>query len=72
MDRLIGGAIFNGTQPRIVRIDDFMLEAIPEGATILIQNHDQPGVVGMVGTSRACAAAKAPSETREMLGAQSR
>jgi D-3-phosphoglycerate dehydrogenase len=49
-DRLIAGAIFHGDQPRIVRIDDFMLEAIPEGATILITNRDQPGVVGTVGS----------------------
>jgi len=48
--RLIEGAIFQGGQPRIVRIDDFMLEAIPEGPTIFILNHDQPGVVGSVGT----------------------
>jgi D-3-phosphoglycerate dehydrogenase len=50
LDRLVTGAIFHGGQPRIVRIDDFMLEAIPEGPTILIQNRDQPGVVGQVGT----------------------
>jgi D-3-phosphoglycerate dehydrogenase len=49
VDRLIAGAVFHGKQPRIVRIDDFMLEAIPEGPTILIQNHDRPGVVGNVG-----------------------
>ncbi len=50
VDRLIAGAIFHGQQPRIVRIDDFMLEAVPEGPTLLLQNHDRPGVVGMVGT----------------------
>jgi D-3-phosphoglycerate dehydrogenase len=49
VDRLIAGAVFHGNQPRIVRIDDFMLEAIPEGPTILIHNHDRPGVVGAVG-----------------------
>jgi D-3-phosphoglycerate dehydrogenase len=49
VDRLIAGAIFHGSQPRIVRIDDFMLEAIPEGPTLLLQNHDRPGVVGAVG-----------------------
>jgi D-3-phosphoglycerate dehydrogenase len=32
-----------------VRVDDFMLEAIPEGPTLLIHNHDRPGVVGQVG-----------------------
>ncbi|MEE8582113.1 MAG: phosphoglycerate dehydrogenase [Myxococcota bacterium] len=50
VERLIGGAVFHGRQPRIVRIDDFMLEAIPEGPTIFLTNHDQPGVVGTVGT----------------------
>ena len=49
VSRLIEGAVFHGGQPRIVRIDDFMLEAIPEGPTILIHNHDRPGVVGNVG-----------------------
>lgn len=47
--RLIEGALFHGDQPRIVRIDDFMLEAIPEGPTLFITNHDQPGVVGSIG-----------------------
>jgi D-3-phosphoglycerate dehydrogenase len=50
VDRLIAGAVFHGGQPRIVRIDDFMLEAIPEGPTLLVLNHDQPGVVGTVGS----------------------
>ena len=50
LDRLIAGAVFHGGQPRIVRIDDFMLEAIPEGPTIFLQNNDVPGVVGRVGT----------------------
>jgi D-3-phosphoglycerate dehydrogenase len=50
VDRLITGAIFHGGQPRIVRIDDFMLEAIPEGPTLLIHNRDMPGVVGHVGS----------------------
>jgi D-3-phosphoglycerate dehydrogenase / 2-oxoglutarate reductase len=51
VDRLVAGAVFHGDQPRIVRIDDFMLEAIPEGCTLLIHNHDQNGVVGHIGTA---------------------
>jgi D-3-phosphoglycerate dehydrogenase len=51
VDRLVAGAVFHGDQPRVVRIDDFMLEAIPEGCTLLIHNHDQSGVVGHVGTA---------------------
>lgn len=50
VDRRIAGAIFHGVQPRIVRLDDFILEAIPEGFALLLHNHDQPGVVGAVGT----------------------
>jgi D-3-phosphoglycerate dehydrogenase len=50
LDRMIVGAVFHGHQPRIVRIDDFMLEAIPEGPTLLLHNHDRPGVVGKVGS----------------------
>jgi D-3-phosphoglycerate dehydrogenase len=49
-ERMIVGAVFEGGQPRIVRVDDFMLEAIPEGPTLFILNHDQPGVVGAVGS----------------------
>ncbi len=50
VERLVAGAVFHGKQPRIVRIDDFMLEAIPEGCTLLLHNHDQSGVVGTIGT----------------------
>jgi D-3-phosphoglycerate dehydrogenase len=50
VDRLIAGAVFHGVQPRIVRLDDFILEAIPEGFALLLHNHDRPGVVGQVGT----------------------
>ncbi|MCG8592727.1 MAG: phosphoglycerate dehydrogenase [Proteobacteria bacterium] len=50
IDRLVTGAVFHGRQPRIVRIDDFMLEAIPEGPTLFLQNRDQPGVVGTIGS----------------------
>ncbi len=49
VERLVAGAVFHGAQPRIVRVDDFMLEAIPDGCTLLIHNHDQSGVVGHIG-----------------------
>jgi D-3-phosphoglycerate dehydrogenase len=50
-EHLVAGTPFGKTQPRIVRVDDFQLEAIPEGASLLIHNHDRPGVVGNVGTT---------------------
>ena len=49
-EQLVAGTIFGRSQPRIVRIDNFMLEAVPDGPALLIRNSDQPGVVGQVGT----------------------
>ena len=34
-----------------MRVDNFLLEAIPEGAALLIRNHDRPGVVGHIGST---------------------
>jgi D-3-phosphoglycerate dehydrogenase len=50
-ERLVAGALFGRTQPRIVRVDDYLLEAVPAGAAVLIENDDRPGVVGRVGTT---------------------
>ena len=44
------GAIFGRQDPRIVQIDEFSLEAIPEGHMMILHNSDRPGVVGNVGT----------------------
>ncbi len=49
-EHLVSGTIFGRTQPRIVRVDDFRFEAIPEGPTFLVRNIDRPGVVGRLGT----------------------
>ena len=35
---------------RIVKINDFYLEAVPEGYILILHNRDVPGVVGSVGT----------------------
>jgi D-3-phosphoglycerate dehydrogenase len=45
-ENIISGAIFGKIMPRIVRINDFYLEAIPEGHNLLIHNLDIPGVIG--------------------------
>lgn len=47
---IVSGTIFGTKNPRIVRIDDFYLEAVPEGHILLIRNIDKPGVIGSVGT----------------------
>lgn len=46
----VEGAIFAAKHPRIVRVNTFYLEAVPEGYILVLQNKDVPGVVGAVGT----------------------
>jgi len=48
---IVSGTIFGKTRPRILRINDFYLEAIPEGHILFIQNDDSPGVIGQIGTT---------------------
>ncbi|MBI2082939.1 MAG: phosphoglycerate dehydrogenase [Deltaproteobacteria bacterium] len=48
--RSISGTIFGKMNPRIVQIDDFYLEAVPEGTILVIHNYDRPGVIGNIGT----------------------
>ena len=47
---LVGGTIFGKKDPRIVRINDFRLEAAMEGHSLLIYNIDTPGTIGAIGT----------------------
>jgi D-3-phosphoglycerate dehydrogenase len=48
---IVSGTIFGKTMPRILRINDFYLEATPEGHILLIHNEDIPGVIGRIGTT---------------------
>ncbi len=48
---IVSGTIFGKTMPRILRINDFYLEAVPEGHILLIHNEDIPGVIGRIGTT---------------------
>ncbi len=45
------GTVYADGLPRIVRIDDYAMDMIPEGNMVLIINQDQPGVIGTVGTT---------------------
>ncbi len=49
-ENIVEGALFGKKEPRIVRIDKFFLDAVPEGYLLLLQNEDKPGVIGNVGT----------------------
>lgn len=46
----VEGAVFQDGLPRILGIDGYRMEMIPEGLLVLIFNDDQPGVIGLVGT----------------------
>jgi D-3-phosphoglycerate dehydrogenase len=45
----ISGALFGKTEPRIVKVNQFELDAIPEGHLLVIDAHDRPGVIGSIG-----------------------
>lgn len=46
----IMGTLFGKEKPRIVRVNEFLVELEPEGNVIFIKNEDQPGVVGTIGS----------------------
>ena len=45
----VSGAVFGREVIRLVRINGFYLEAVPEGLILMLNNRDVPGVVGNVG-----------------------
>jgi D-3-phosphoglycerate dehydrogenase len=46
----VAGTMFGKKDPRLVRINDFRLEATLEGHLLLIYNIDTPGTIGAIGT----------------------
>lgn len=45
----IGGALF-GQDPRIIRIQDYFLEAYLDGTLLVFYHLDRPGIIGKIGT----------------------
>lgn len=45
----LAGTLFGKKEPRIVRIDEFALEAAPKGHLVFIKSVDAPGVIGELG-----------------------
>ena len=50
-ENMVAGTIFGKYEPRLVQINKFRLEAIPEGHMLFIYNTDRPGVIGAIGTT---------------------
>ncbi|MEK6714730.1 MAG: phosphoglycerate dehydrogenase [Candidatus Omnitrophota bacterium] len=46
----VSGTLFTNKEMRIVKLDDFYLEATPQGIMLVIHNLDRPGVIGNLGT----------------------
>jgi D-3-phosphoglycerate dehydrogenase len=47
----VAGAVFGNRTLRIIRIDGYRVEAVPEGYYLMLHNRDVPGVVGAIGTA---------------------
>jgi len=43
------GTLYGKKEPRIIRVDSFPVEIIPEGIMLYIHNKDRPGVIGNIG-----------------------
>jgi D-3-phosphoglycerate dehydrogenase / 2-oxoglutarate reductase len=50
-ENTVTGTIFGKYEPRLVSINKFRLEAIPEGHMLFLYNTDRPGVIGAIGTT---------------------
>ncbi len=46
---VITGTLVSRKEPRIIKVDNFPVEIVPEGILLYIQNNDMPGVVGNIG-----------------------
>jgi D-3-phosphoglycerate dehydrogenase / 2-oxoglutarate reductase len=46
----VAGAVVGNRGIRLIRIDNYRVEAVPEGYFLMLHNRDVPGVVGSVGT----------------------
>lgn len=46
----IMGTLFTKIDPRIVKINQFYVDAFPEGHMLVINNIDKPGIVGQIGS----------------------
>ncbi|GEJ58039.1 phosphoglycerate dehydrogenase [Anaeromyxobacter diazotrophicus] len=50
-EAVVAGTVFGRHELRVVRVNQFRLEAVPEGDIIMCENDDAPGVVGRLGTA---------------------
>src|SRR5512144_1993022 len=44
------GTLNSKKEPRIIQVDNFPMETVPEGDMLVLMNNDKPGVIGGIGT----------------------
>jgi len=49
-DASVAGTLNSRKEPRIIQVDDFPMETVPEGDMLVLMNNDKPGVIGGIGT----------------------
>lgn len=49
-DMSAAGTLNSKKEPRIIQVDDFPMETVPEGDMLVLMNNDKPGVIGGIGT----------------------
>jgi D-3-phosphoglycerate dehydrogenase len=47
----VAGTLFGKREPRLVTINEYSVEAVPEGNILLVENNDKPGVIGSLGNT---------------------
>lgn len=45
----VSGTLYNGSGPRIVEVDNYLIDAQPDGAMIFTRHEDRPGMIGRIG-----------------------
>jgi D-3-phosphoglycerate dehydrogenase len=70
----VGGSVISREDTRIVMIDNYDVEAVPDGYLLLIANKDVPGIVGQLGTLLGTSGVNIAGMTlgRDMPGGQAR
>jgi D-3-phosphoglycerate dehydrogenase len=49
-ESMVAGVLHGKKEPRIIAINNFAVEVIPEGEMLVLSNNDKPGVIGNIGT----------------------
>jgi len=49
----VAGTLLNGLGARIVKVENFVVDVVPEGHLLYIKNIDKPGAIGLVATKLA-------------------